>query len=527
MKYWPILIVVSAVFLLLTPLTKASFDVAQCFDYYKFENGLSFDNFHTVKGTYYPDEQVAGSFDLRSNMTSPIVDGRVKIQILYEDGNQQYIVDELFPSKDINLFYGDVMPQEFRWIVPSDAKPGDYVVKSYFIVADKFNLAGVNFVPSIPGAETRFKITNANYYSYMHFDQANTNLNGVAYSFVGFTSSIDAGSAADIKTKIINDGIDAKSGTVFVNTYRWDDVKEDQLIDSKTFPFNVDAGKSQDLEYSTAALSTDAYLVVFTAKSSSGQTLSIMKIRVSVSGAKGRFMYLGFDRFPLLDNEPAKIFFCASNGADYMSVFNGTGYVDVVDNSEGGNGRVIFRDTFSPYDFIPTPPDGMVTSFTPSKNYFNLTLRGYMYDQNGNLVDFSRVAYDYSKFDSINVSFRISAADYASPGSELAYSISLQDSYGNPLSTDMIVYLLDADEKIVSSNSYSGQKSVQGSFSLSSDIPEGTYTIRALDTAHNIKTDKAVAVSKFAISPQILTIIIAVIAIAILALIFAKLTKKI
>ena len=508
--------------LLLTPSVYAAFEATECFDYYKFGNGLSFDSFRTVRETYSPGEDLVLTYDLRSSMESPIVDGKVKIQILHESGGYQYIVDEFFPEKDVNMFNGDVLPKESRWSVPTDAKSGDYVIKSYFVIADKFNLAGVNFVPTIPGSETRFKISNPLSYSFIHFDQADTRLNGEPYSFVGFTNSIDENSVATIKTKIVNGGVDSKTGVVVVSAYRWDDLKEENLLDSKVFSFGLNEREKQDIEFSTPQLPTDAYLVVFTAKSSDGQTLSIIKVRVSVSGAKGRFMYVGLDSFPLEANRPAKIFFCAANGADYVNVFNGSGYVDLVDSK----GNVIFKDTFDNYEFPTTPPDGKITTFVPSANYFRLTLRSYMYDESGNLVDFAPVVYDYSKFENIEVAFKITTPTSITPGSNLPFTVTLKDTYGNEISSDIIVYVLDADENVVATKSYSNDGSVTDTLQLSSGLPEGTYTARALDSLHNIRTEKQFSISKFALDTQTL-IIIGVVVAVVLIFIFAKLTKKI
>src|SRR3989344_9390685 len=89
--------------LLLIPSAYAAFEATECFDYYKFGNGLSFDSFRTLRETYSPGEDLVLTYDLRSSMESPIVDGKVKIQILHESGGNQYIVDEFFPEKDANM----------------------------------------------------------------------------------------------------------------------------------------------------------------------------------------------------------------------------------------------------------------------------------------------------------------------------------------------------------------------------------------------------------------------------------------
>lgn len=493
---------------------------ADCFSYYKFQDGLKFENFHADKNSYTAGKDVIVSYSLKSYMEAPIVQGSVKAQILFEENGIQNIVDEFFVAKDINMQVGDTIKQEFKWTVPTDVKSGDYAVKVYFIVADRFNLAGINFIPSLPGEETVFSVVNPSSYSRIYFDQSSTFVNDKVYSSVGFPSSYEVGKPIIIKTKIVNDGTDKRSVKVLIEAFRLDDVLKSNQIDglAKEMTMDVNGGEKKDISYDIQSLDSGPYLIKMTAFDGS-KILSIMKVRVSVEGAKGIFNYLGLNVFPLLKDKESTLFFCLSNSADYLTSFNGTGYVEILDE----NNKQIFKESFGPFEISPSEPQGKIVKYTPQNNLFKVTVKGFLYDENNKLMDSPSVVYDYSKFSSITRNLKIEAKKNYSPGDALTYTITYSDDYGNPLKESLLVYLTDKDEKLIYTKNVTMTGSATGEIQLSKDLSPGTYKLAAFDLKNNVKSEQTINIS--AAQDYTFVIIVAVVLVLVLVFLFVKFIK--
>lgn len=495
----------------------ASVQEADCFSYYKFQDGLRFENFHADKNSYTAGNDVVVGYTLKSYMEAPIVQGSVKAQILYGDN----IVDEFFVAKDINMKLGDTIKQEFKWAIPTDAKPGNYVIKVYFIVADRFNLAGINFISSLPGEQTIFSVVNPSSYSRVYFDQSSVFVNDNAYSSSGFPSSYKTSEPIKIKAKIANEGTIKRSVKVSIETFRQDDTLTSNKIASltKEMTLDISGGENKDISYDIPSLDPGSYLIKMTALDGS-KVLSIMKVRFSIEGAKGIFNYLGLNMFPLLKDKETTLFFCLSNSADYITSFNGTGYVQILDESN----KEILKENFGPFEVLPSDPQGKITKYTPQKNLFKLTLKGFLYDENNKLMDSVSVIYDYSKFSSITRNLKITSLkppkdvpyEYFSPGDVLDYGITYRDEYGNPLKENLLVYLTDNNDKLIYTKNVTITGSMSGEIQLSKDLSPGAYKLSAFDLENNVKSEQSVNVS----AAFDYTFIIIGIVIFVLALIF-------
>jgi len=97
-------------------MSMASVEEADCFEYYKFQDGLVFDDLHSDKYLYPVGEDVIFSYNIINRMDSPVVEGKVRYQIFYDDSREgEQIIDESFASKDINLMPGDNTAQTITW----------------------------------------------------------------------------------------------------------------------------------------------------------------------------------------------------------------------------------------------------------------------------------------------------------------------------------------------------------------------------------------------------------------------------
>jgi len=111
----------------------------------------------------------------------------------------------------------------------------------------------------------------------------------------------------EVKTTLVNEGPEDR---VHLNmtVYDWDDVSETPLA-GYTVEKDIDvaSNSSMDISYPLPKLESGTYSIRFAASSHNG--MSIMKIRVSIPGARGRIGYMGVDRFPLVGGEQGLLFF--------------------------------------------------------------------------------------------------------------------------------------------------------------------------------------------------------------------------
>jgi hypothetical protein len=70
----------SVCFLLILPCAHPSPEDADCFEYYKFQNGLLFDDLHSERYLHSVGEEAIFSYNLVNNMGSPVVQGKVRFQ---------------------------------------------------------------------------------------------------------------------------------------------------------------------------------------------------------------------------------------------------------------------------------------------------------------------------------------------------------------------------------------------------------------------------------------------------------------
>jgi len=490
MKQTGFSLIFAIAFLVVLPL--AFSEPVDCFKYYNFQNGVVFSDFHTEKFAYSPGDTVVTSYKLYNADTSPIVEGRVRAQVFYVDGQQgELMLDEFYVSEGLNLFNKDGVQQEIRWKIPEGAKDGDYIVKTYFIVGDYFNLAGISFLPygppGVPAEQTNFKVRSSSS-SRIYLSKEDTYFNDEKYGFGMFAPIIRLPKPVSIKTSLVNEGA-SKSAEVLMETYEWDDTDKGPIAGltvSKTV--TLGANSRQDLNYSLPILGTGAYLTKITAKSGSEKTIT--KIRFAVAGEKARLAYMGIDKFPLKAGEKTNVFMCFSNSADYESFFEGKAVIRIYDDK----GTVIYEKTQSPLSITPDPDIGEVFEMTPATDTRKLTMTAEIYGPNGSLMDSSELIYDYSRFASVkaNMGLEIRKHEF-NRGEPLPYKITYLSADGKVLEGKVVFYIMDSDGKIVS-NIF--ERRVPGSLEGTLTLPEraGPYRMALRDYTHGLTAEKSFTV---------------------------------
>ncbi len=458
-----------------------------CFDYYEYGVAGVFDNMRTEKVSYAPGDKVIVSYDLISNMSAPIVEGLVRVQIFYNDPDKgEQMIDEFITQKDLSFQKSDKVEGEFTWVVPVGADSGEYVVKTYLISGDMFNLLGLSILPygppGVPGEQIKFDVVNPGVVSAVYLDKGETMLNGVPYPFGQPSPDFEEGQTVAVKTSLVNKG-QAKKVDVTFEVYEWDDVAGAPLKDyTVKESVTVGADGSEELSFSVAALPPGTYAVKVMAVTS--QQKSILKMRVSVPGAKGRFIFAGLESFPLVKGDVNSIFFCMANSADHTTYFNAKGSVEVVDDK----GVSVFKDEWGSLEIVPDPM-GERIEFVPDKDVSILTLKVRMTDEEGNLIDESVVKYDISKFQNIGakVDVTVDKAMYDFED-KMRYTVMYEDGEGTGLNGEVLVYLLDPSgiplsvaKKQIRSGVYKDEIKLMGK--------PGEYKLMVREATHDVSAD--------------------------------------
>ncbi|MEM2918202.1 MAG: hypothetical protein QXY62_01715 [Candidatus Altiarchaeota archaeon] len=456
--------------------------------YYKFQEGIRFEDFHPEKIAYAPGEEVILSYVLQNRMDIPIVEGKIRVQVLYDDANErEQIVDEFFFKKEINLMPGDIVEQEIKWSIPKNAKEGRYRVKIYFIVGEMFNLAGLSFIPyggigpGVPGYSTYFDVKNPSKQSRIYFSKEETKVNNAKYDFSAYLIARNS-EPLKIETKLVNEGPE-KEVLIELKTYEWDDLT-DKPIDSYTVKKKIllPENGEEKITYELPALQPATYEIKFIA--TSGEEKSILKLRIPIYGTNGRFIYLSMEKFPITANEENALFFCLSNSITCPETFNGKGTIEILDS----NGNSIFKENFGPFEVGGAPIGGKV-KFIPSKSYENVILKATLSDDTGKVHDTVKLSYDYSKFQFVPSKLDLSLTkDKFMPGEKLTYALKLSDMNGGSLSGDILLYVLDSEGDVI----YIEEKKLVGFFSDSIQLPEksGVYTLSVKEKNRGLDVEK-------------------------------------
>src|SRR4030042_4331844 len=165
------------------------FQTVDCFDYYKFGANF-FDHAIPEKESYTAGDNVTFFYTLTNPTDMSLTDAIVRVQVLYSGDNLDRfegddIIDEFFVVKNVNLNPGDSYNGEFEWQIPKEIISGTYLANFYLASEDKFNMAGLDFIPNVIGAGTKFEV-ESDYRNLMRFDKNATYVNGEQYKFRSF-----------------------------------------------------------------------------------------------------------------------------------------------------------------------------------------------------------------------------------------------------------------------------------------------------------------------------------------------------
>ena len=412
----------------------------------------------------------------------PLVEGSVRAQILYQDGEEEYILDEFYLAEGISLLPNESIKLKGSWKVPKSAKAGSYAVAIYFIVADSFNMRGVSFLRGVYGEFMSFRVEGGA--DLVYFDTSNLMINGQSVSLHSPSTAYNDSEVIKVEIPIVNEGAPA-AVRIKYELYAWDDIRSEDLLPEYTEQesLQMSSGESRALSYTIpASLPPGAYLLRATATSSKNK--AILKVRLPVLGKMVKLNFAGIDSFPLKKGEPIKLFLCASNVAEYGITMVFDNATDIEDEpgeirdaslrlSLEADGKVIFGDG-SDGVVISGVMDGYEAEFIPEAYYKLVTLKAEAEDEDGN-IEYYELVYDFDQlFKGADISLDVSVSS-----GNVKTTVDLERS-GSPASGNINLYIKDSEGAAIV---LERDIRVEGSFEKTFQLSPGKYVLKAVDLA--------------------------------------------
>ncbi|MEM0360285.1 MAG: hypothetical protein QXK06_03035, partial [Candidatus Diapherotrites archaeon] len=274
-----------------------------CFDYYNF-GSVEFVFFHADKHRYAPEETVEFLTTIKNNNPYPLVEGSVFAQVYWlntESGGTQgdNLIDEFWLLEDLTLDANQEYPLAFSWKIPKKAPNGYYYVALFYQVKKSFNMSGLPFISNVYGGSTGFTVEKGLEKALFYFDRNTVRLQDAQQMLRNFSQSFPEGKTIEYKVALKNPNNEGTGALVEYELYEWDSSIKENLLSaySKKEVLMLEANSSKDASISFSGLKPAAYLLKI--KAQANTWTSIINLRFSIEGSKGRFIFSGIDRFPV------------------------------------------------------------------------------------------------------------------------------------------------------------------------------------------------------------------------------------
>ena len=286
---------------------------ASCFDYYKFQS-VEID-LHGEKQVYKAGEGAKFIGFLTNKNKYPLVGGSLVLRVSKFDPRSQVgndIIDEWVATENINLRAGEKQFVNIPYQLPSGLPTGTYVLTSYFLTQDKFNISGLSFTDDIYGGYATFTVEGKSEKT-IKFDRAGVKADGKPYRIFGFIPNIFPADKKSVRLEVPlrnNSSKSLKTGVKY-EIYYWDAANKDNLIKSWNEIIPLGAGEAKTLSLDVDVSGSTVYFAKIKAEAQDQK--SEIHIRLIKEGFKPRLNFVGLSSFPLSGGSEAVAFACYHN----------------------------------------------------------------------------------------------------------------------------------------------------------------------------------------------------------------------
>jgi len=326
---------------------------------------------------------------IKNNGEAVVSDGTLHARILKKGlssgGTPTFdTLDQFVAVENIELAPGSERPVAFTWEIPRNALPGQYQVVTFFSVSERFGLDALSFTGSAQGATHDFGIVNETSKGIVSFDTAEVYVNSdTVQRFVNAPVRIVKNQPEVVVRATVRSSVDRPVEVpVEWKLYRWDSIKNQDVIDTQTSIVQLHPNSESVVEYTIRDTGSSVYQVVGTLDYKGLKSLILPRfVREGVDEV--RLAYAGLETYPVVAGEANTLFFCAHNTGFSQSIDGARVELSVLNDD-----AVILRSV-QKLDY-----EGPVTSelmavakdFTARTSTGNITIRADLY-QGATVVD--------------------------------------------------------------------------------------------------------------------------------------------
>jgi len=363
---------------------------ASCFDYYKFQS-VEID-LHGEKQIYKAGEGAKFIGSITNKNSYPLVDGSLILRISKMDPRSQVgndIIDEWTAVENANLRAGEKQFVNLSYQLPSGLPTGTYVLTSYFLTQNKFNISGLSFTDDIYGGYATFTVEGKSERS-IRFDRTGVKADGKPYRIFGFIPKIFSKNTKSVRLEVPlwnSSSKSLKTGVVY-EIYGWDAADNGNLIESRNEVVSLAAGQTKTLSLDVDVSDRPVYFVKIKAEDEDQK--SEIHIRLIKEGFKPRLNFVGLSSFPLSGDSRAVAFAC------YHNTTEGEGIGKLNLALKTSSGRMLAEAETN--GKMTGAIDLLSKDVSRLRGYDKLTLLAELKDASGAVVDSAEIIYDCSKF---------------------------------------------------------------------------------------------------------------------------------
>ncbi len=403
-------------------------------DHYKF--GSVKIDLSTQRNSYKGGERLVVNGILRNTNDYPVPDGGLHVQIFrrndaYKTKAGSDLVTEFYAEKNITLNANSNKKLSFNWDIPENITGGRYLVAMDYIIDDQFYLSGSPILEGVYGGVSYFEIAGGRGDEVI-FNKENIFVNEEKVYARDFLPNIEEGRAVSVKYQMNNLSSSSQDIKVTEKLYNWDGLREENLVATNIKDISLEAQERKDKTATFDNLDAGTYLLKVSTESEQGVP-ALLSVRFTVTGevAPARINFQTLKNFPIKAGEPNEIF------SSFHSVFYGASKDHSVKLALlDDRGNTISETNYS--GDIQPGVTAIMESFTPNRDYNNVSLKTTIYDQNNNVVSETNTAYTPEKFANTPAALRATVKD-----NDLI--IALTDVFGNEVDAQYALEIRNKD----------------------------------------------------------------------------------
>ncbi|RJR14291.1 hypothetical protein C4585_00500 [Candidatus Parcubacteria bacterium] len=258
-------------------------ELRSCFDFYTYGSISVIPEMDLV--STLPGATVAIRATIENTNPHPIIDGTVYVKIFKQRdaGSIRFggdLVDQFEAIKDVALLPGETKQLTFEWKVPTNSDIGEYQVATYFLSANRFNLAGLTFTDDIVASTIGFKVGGEHEGS-VRFDRESVTVNGEIHEFATFIPHVEGNESAVIKAMVSNTTDMPYKGELTWTLYGWDGMRSEAILDQQSTELKVHPDDVTEVQYVASSINRQYPVYYLVGELSNGESKSVIDVRYS------------------------------------------------------------------------------------------------------------------------------------------------------------------------------------------------------------------------------------------------------